>query len=299
LSSSQLPSLTLLASGPGWIAIDKPAGMSVHNDPGQSHLAHGASAGVASAGVVSASNSVLDAISTVQTMLTGDAVLRKICQWQSSDGPVSPVHRLDRETSGTLLLSTNRTVASRLQTAFAEHQTEKFYLCLTRAKKKSPGESAAGEQGSWTYPLSDKAEGRRKPQGSGPDRKAARTDFQVLSSNAFLSLVFIELGTGRQHQIRRHALLAGQEVCGDKRYGDLRYLQNLQKRFGFSRLMLHAVSLRLKTAFEKIEVVSSPPLEFVTMLPEAKDLALMQSPLGLAEFLENFRQRRPAGASAT
>ena len=225
-------SLRVLGFGRGFIAIDKPAGMSVHNDPDQQ----------------------TDALSALAAHLQIDTALAAGCGYQPSR-KLHPVHRLDRETSGVLLLATDPASAKELQNQFEAHQTEKIYLAILRG-------SGLQNEGSWNWSLSDKAEGHANPRGPANARKDCVTQFRVLNRTAHLSEVEIRLLTGRQHQIRRHALLAKHEVVGDTRYGDRRYIQNLNKRWGSMRMYLHAQSLSLKFAQTELNFVAPRPQEF-------------------------------------
>jgi 23S rRNA-/tRNA-specific pseudouridylate synthase len=74
---------------------------------------------------------------------------------------------------------------------------------------------------------------------------ASRTAFQVMRHSAHYSLVACSPLTGRKHQIRRHAKLAGHPVVGDRRYGSPRSLRFLRETAGFERLGLHAYGLDL------------------------------------------------------
>jgi 23S rRNA-/tRNA-specific pseudouridylate synthase len=218
-SDALVPTL-IISEGAGYIAINKPSGMSTHND--------------ASSG----SGSQTDALSYVIDYLKKSSKLAD---------EVSPVHRLDRETSGVLLFATTKQSASRLQRALADdvgtssdssaEKTKKFYRAVLRGKLSG--------QGVWDFPISDKAEGRENPAGKSHDRKTAVTKFEVLRASDFLTEVRIELLTGRQHQIRKHARLAKHGIVGDRRYGELSHARKMESLYSVSRLMLHAERLEL------------------------------------------------------
>jgi tRNA pseudouridine65 synthase len=248
--------VSILACGEGWIAIDKPPGLSVHN-----------------AGAPTSPNSRIDgalkiphetdAITLIADLLKQDETLRRKTQWDGRHSP-SPCHRLDRETSGILLLAVDRKIASEFQQAFENHTTEKHYRAIVR------GTFAQG-RGEWTYPLSDRAEGRSRPEGAKSNQKPCRTLFQIERANRYFSELAIELHTGRQHQIRRHAVLSKHEVVGDRRYGDSRYNRRMEQLFGHSRLMLHAHRLKLTTPRQTIEISAPLPPEFDLLFIEKKE----------------------------
>ena len=223
------PSTLVIASGPGWIALDKPAGVSVHNDPEKK----------------------ADSLAFGHQILTRDPRLATDTKWDG--GALFPVHRLDRETSGVLVLATNKEAASRLQTAIAERRARKIYRAILRGVAGS-----GGEEGKWTLPLGEKAEGRRNPAGPPGTRKPCETRFHVLRATRHLTEIEVELLTGRQHQIRRHAVLSKHEVLGDHRYGDPKYIGKLEGIYGGElRLMLHAHSIEIEA---KSAVRATAPL---------------------------------------
>lgn len=195
----------ILQQGDGWVAINKPSGMSTHNDAG---------------------SSTEDALTYVTRVL------------DAKPGDISPVHRLDRETSGVLLFATTRESASRLQQAWTtDESSKKFYRAMVRGKLTDSGQ--------WDFPISDKAEGRENPAGRASDRKSAITKYEVVRSTEFLSDLRIELVTGRQHQIRKHSRLSKHGLVGDTRYGEMSHARKMESLYGVSRMMLHAEKLSL------------------------------------------------------
>jgi 23S rRNA-/tRNA-specific pseudouridylate synthase len=116
--------------------------------------------------------------------------------------------------------------------------------------------------GHWNWPISDKSEGRKSPQGATADRKPSSTLFRVTRDNSFFSDLELILETGRQHQIRKHAALASHPVAGDERYGDLRGPKTLKRLFAIDRMLLHAWRIELSFAGQKIEIEAPLPAEF-------------------------------------
>ncbi|MEK7358649.1 MAG: RNA pseudouridine synthase [Bdellovibrionota bacterium] len=225
-----VPSGFILTAGPGWLAVNKPVGMSVHNDP---------------AG---------DALAIARFCLETDDELSRVTGRDSS--PLSPAHRLDKETSGVLVFATTRTSASRLQQAFATSETraKKLYRVVVKGQTASSGV--------WTMPLTDKAEGRENPAGKVAERKACETRFEISRANDFLTELAVDLVSGRQHQIRKHAALAKHPVVGDRRYNESKHLKMIESRFGVARMLLHAESLALELGDLRIEAEAPLPPEF-------------------------------------
>lgn len=145
-------------------------------------------------------------------------------------------HRLDQPTSGVMLLGKNPRSTQMLQEALTTATKE--YTAIIRGSIKP-------EDGTWTWPLSNKGEGFRNPQGRKNDRVEALTTYRSIRSNQYFTMVHLTLGTGRQHQIRKHATLAKHQVVGDTRYGDRRYNSMIAKRYQMDELCLCASKLEV------------------------------------------------------
>jgi 23S rRNA-/tRNA-specific pseudouridylate synthase len=161
---------------------------------------------------------------------------------------IHPVHRLDRETSGVVMLAADREIFRFFSKQFDARMVQKIYVALVHGRLEIP--RTKDLWGTWEWPLAKTAAGRHHPQGSGP-RQSSRTRFRILDYSAHYTLVEMELLTGRTHQIRRHAKLAGHPIVGDARYGSDRALKFLIEQRGFNRLALHARSLTLRLLGEK------------------------------------------------
>ncbi|MAA78418.1 MAG: hypothetical protein CL916_04095 [Deltaproteobacteria bacterium] len=148
---------------------------------------------------------------------------------------VYAVHRLDRMTSGLLLCTTRPEMICVLQEAL--RTSTKKYQAIVRGVVSS-------QKGEWRHTITNTSEGRRNPRGRKQYRKSAHTSYEVLSYNQYISMLSLTLHTGRQHQIRKHCVLAGHEIIGDTRYGDTRYQKKMQERYDFDGLFLHAYSLQ-------------------------------------------------------
>lgn len=149
---------------------------------------------------------------------------------------ISLVHRLDRETSGCLVLAKRRSALRSLHEKFREGTVEKNYLALVI------GDWQLGDQ-LIDAPLlvEHRARGERHVIVS-DSGKPAQTRMRLSRNYGDLSLLQCEPLTGRTHQIRVHASHAGYPIAGDERYGDPAANAKLRKR-GLKRLFLHAQSI--------------------------------------------------------
>lgn len=146
------------------------------------------------------------------------------------------VNRLDQETSGLMIVA--KAPENHELLAESLENGQKFYRALLRGSWDKPEKDLL-----WSWPITDKAEGRQNPKGISADRQEAQTKVQVLRSNKFFTEVAIELLTGRQHQIRKHAAIAKHAIVGDSRYSDKKYNENIAKLYGSKRMQLHAEKL--------------------------------------------------------
>lgn len=228
--------IKVLAAGRGWLVVDKPAGMSIHNAPGE------------------------DLCSLVSESIQQQTEIREqlgISLLPTDPGiNIHPVHRLDRETSGVVLLAADRDVFRFFSKQFDARTVQKSYVALVHGRLEIP--QGKDLWGMWKWPLAKTAAGRSHPQGSGP-RQPSRTRYRVLDHSDHYTMVALELLTGRTHQIRRHAKLAGHPIVGDARYGSDRAVKFLQENRGFNRLALHARALTLRLPGEKNQTTIETP----------------------------------------
>ncbi len=126
-----------------------------------------------------------------------------------------PAHRLDRDTSGCLLLAKTRPALRKLATAFAEGRVEKLYWAIL----ENPPQAASGRIDAPLAKISSAAAGWRMVASRGG--KPARTRWEILERRGALALVAFRPETGRTHQIRVHATLLapGTAIVGDPVYG--------------------------------------------------------------------------------
>ncbi|MGC9967145.1 MAG: RNA pseudouridine synthase [Syntrophobacteraceae bacterium] len=210
--------IPILAFGKGWLAVDKPAGITIHNESGRD--------------LCSLASAFIQKETAIRTRLGMDR-----------DFGVNPVHRLDKETSGVVLLAVNREMFRFFSNQFESRQVKKRYVAILHGMLENPLED--DPWGTWGWPLAKTAGGRHNPEGAG-QRQDSRTLYRVLDHSQHYTMVEIELLSGRTHQIRRHAKLSGHPVVGDARYGTARAINYIKRNCGFDRLALHARSLAIR-----------------------------------------------------
>jgi 23S rRNA pseudouridine955/2504/2580 synthase len=163
-------------------------------------------------------------------------------------------HRLDRETSGCLVIAKRRSFLRSFHEQMRQGEVNKHYLALVA------GQWAGGKR-IVDVPL-------RKNQLRGGERmvtvdsegKPAVSVFRPVSRFSDATLVDVELKTGRTHQIRVHALHIGHPLAGDAKYGDAAFNRRL-KETGLTRLMLHAHLLEFTLPLAADRITLSAPLD--------------------------------------
>jgi 23S rRNA pseudouridine955/2504/2580 synthase len=149
------------------------------------------------------------------------------------------VHRLDRDTSGLLMIAKKRSMLRHLHEALRGDGVDKRYLALVRGSWP-----AAKKQVSAPLLKSNLRSGERMVEVN-PEGKEALTEFRVLRRfGDFATLVEASPITGRTHQIRVHAKHAGHPIAGDPKYGDDDFTREVRE-LGGKRLFLHAYALRV------------------------------------------------------
>ena len=174
--------------------------------------------------------------------------------------PIELVHRLDRSTSGCLLLAKKRSVLKSLHEQLVSHQLEKRYTALVKDtwSKKRHTIDAPIYQNS-RYSVID-SKGKDSLSHFHPIKNFELGEFSA-------SLVEVSIETGRTHQIRVHAKFAGHPVAQDDKYGDAVFDQFMKKK-GLNRLFLHAKTLTFTNPLtNEIQKVSAPlPADLETFL---------------------------------
>ncbi|MGE5466841.1 MAG: RluA family pseudouridine synthase [Ignavibacteria bacterium] len=163
-------------------------------------------------------------------------------------------HRLDRETSGLLLVAKKRSALTRLHDMFRDGAVSKRYFALVKGRWCNALQHVRLPLHKY---LTD--EGERRVTVA-PDGKAAHSIVRLVARWQNFSLVEVELKTGRTHQIRVHLAHLGYPLAGDDKYGDFSLNRDLQKA-GLKRMFLHAAKLALP------HPLSDAPLEFSAPLP--------------------------------
>lgn len=203
------PELEILFENDQVIVINKPAGMAVHEG---------------------------------KTILKRHSILG-IIEAKYGRGASAPklVHRLDKDTSGLLIIAKTPKAAEELETAFRQGKVYKEYLCLLAGR------------------LQDNA-GRIERPLPGREGKPVRavTRFNVEKRFSDTTLVRVRIETGRMHQIRLHFSGLGYPLVMDHQYGDFNFNKRFRKSYGLGRQFLHAS--RLSLSFQGQEHTWSAPL---------------------------------------
>ena len=173
------------------------------------------------------------------------------------------VHRLDKDTSGILLVAKNDKALEFFQKQFKERRIKKKYLCLVIGNLKN-------KEGEIKTLLGRSPKDRRKqkvflPQEPGAlGKREAITKYKVLERFKNYDLIEVEPKTGRKHQIRAHFSYLGHPIAGDKLYG----FKNQPCPEGLNRQFLHA-------SYLKIKLPDGQEREFKSDLPEDLKLCLI------------------------
>jgi 23S rRNA pseudouridine1911/1915/1917 synthase len=158
-------------------------------------------------------------------------------------------HRLDRETSGVVLCGRTPEAERTLKMTFERHEVDKRYLAIVRGE-------LADDEGRIDLPLAPVTEGLHVMMETRPDGAEASTHYRVVERRGGHTLVGLEPGTGRQHQLRVHLAEIGHPIVGDKLYGPegelpfMEYIEtgmtpDLLGRLGMARQALHAHRVEL------------------------------------------------------
>ncbi len=207
--------LKVIYEGDGLVAIDKPAGINVH--PG-----HGRE--------------------SEPTIV--DLVEKQLRQ------AVFLVHRLDRDTSGVLLIAKTDVAKKYLQKQFEKRTVQKVYLAVVHGRLKHPEATL-----DWPIARHSKNPMKRAVRGGG---KPSKTDYKVVKEVGDYTLVEVRPQSGRTHQIRVHMAHLGHPVVGDALYG--------KSDDGLGRLWLHATALTFHDGTQPVTVKSPLPAELKRFL---------------------------------
>ncbi|WP_287953410.1 RluA family pseudouridine synthase [Diaphorobacter sp.] len=222
------------------IAIDKPAGTAVHGGSGVSF-----------------------------------GVIEQLRQARPQARFLELVHRLDRETSGILLVAKKRSALTHLQDQFRGRETGKTYLALVTGHW--PGNKKVIDTPLHKYLQEDGERRVRVTTPDDPDAMRSVTLVKVRSQLAprplqglpAMSLLEVTIKTGRTHQIRVHLSSQGHPIAGDDKYGDFDLNRRLQKQ-GLKRMFLHAWRLQFDhpASGERLELRAELPPELTAFLSD-------------------------------
>jgi 23S rRNA pseudouridine955/2504/2580 synthase len=206
--AKSLPKIDIVFEDDALLVINKPAGLAVHEGK-----------------TVSKRESILG-----------------ILENQYRDRGIKPhlVHRLDKDTSGLLLVAKNQQTLTELESFFETGKVDKEYLCLVVGRLQT-------NEGKIDFSL------------PGRDSKPVRalTRFRVVKRYPEVTLVRVAIETGRLHQIRLHFAKLGYPVVMDDQHGDFAFNKRFRKEYGLKRQFLHADKLRLNYAGKQREWTAS------------------------------------------
>ncbi len=171
------------------------------------------------------------------------------------------VHRLDRDTSGLMVVARSAEALRLLQRALAEREIEREYLALVEGRPPA-------RTGTIEAPIGRDPRVRTRMAVGGSSAREARTHFTLERALPQTTLLRLRLETGRTHQIRVHLQAIGHPVCGDPEYGRGGLL-------GLQRQFLHATRLAFKHPFtgEPLEVLSPLPGDLALALARAEQVS--------------------------
>lgn len=164
-------------------------------------------------------------------------LIEALRELRPNDKNLELVHRLDRDTSGCLIIAKKRSALRRLHEQLREGSMDKRYMTLLKGKWKG--------RSKWVDAplLKNVIQSGERLVFVDARGKEARTQFIPYSIGEDASLMSVKLDTGRTHQIRVHAQHLGFPIAGDSKYGDDEFNRELKNK-GLKRLFLHAFSLK-------------------------------------------------------
>ena len=184
----------------------------------------------------------------------------------------SPAHRIDRETSGVLLIAKTRRAMVRFTEIFTEGTAKKLYVTVAKGRFGKP-------EGLIDLPLQEHQQTGKSKAEHGIKMQPALTRYKVQAYSAEASLLACTIETGRTHQIRRHLAAIGHPVCGDKKHGDFPLNRTLKTKWGLKRMFLHAFKIELE------HPIHGGNLKVEAPLPEELRAALKRANLQMPDKL--------------
>ena len=219
------------------LAIDKPAGVAVHGGSGVSF-----------------------------------GVIEQLRRARPMAKTLELVHRLDRETSGILLVAKKRSALKHLQDQFRERETGKTYLALVLGDWPEKLKVIDAPLHKYLVP-GGVGEGERRVKvvaKDDPDGMRAITLVKVRERLTGFTLLEVTIKTGRTHQIRVHLASQGHPIAGDEKYGDFERNKGLHKQ-GLKRMFLHAWRLQFThpASAERVELLAPLPPDLQVFISPA------------------------------
>jgi 23S rRNA pseudouridine955/2504/2580 synthase len=198
------------------LILDKPSGMAVHAGSG---------------------------------VITG--LIEALRAWRPQAPMLELVHRLDRETSGCLLIAKSRAVLTHLHAQLRAGEVSKHYAALVRGAFRHARTVEAS--------LERRERGGERMVEASAEGKAAASHFEPVRQYGCATLVDIELLTGRTHQARVHAAHIGHPIAGDEKYGGREFNRDMSG-LGLRRLFLHAARLEFRHPMRSGRLIAEAPL---------------------------------------
>ena len=176
----------------------------------------------------------------------------------------SPAHRLDRETSGVVVVAKTRQAMVRLTEIFTAGEAAKTYLALAKGRFQK-------EAGTIDLRLAEHQQTFASKQQRGVNLQEAITHWRRLAGGPEATLLELTIETGRTHQIRRHLEAIGHPVVGDTKYGDFPFNRIAQRQWALRRMFLHSLRLSLAHPISKkrLSLLAPLPQELAEALPRA------------------------------
>jgi 23S rRNA pseudouridine1911/1915/1917 synthase len=177
------------------------------------------------------------------------------------------IHRLDKETSGLLMIAKNKKNLLFFQKQFKNREIEKKYIALVNGQIKEKTGTIKTLIGRAKNSIKQKAYLLEGPERKKTGPRIAITKWKLLKKYKDYTLVEADIKTGRKHQIRVHFSYLGYPVVGDKLYS----FKNQKKTKGLKRQFLHAKSIKVKMPNEKTKKFTSVlPKELKNILCQIK-----------------------------
>ena len=219
-SQAALPEVPIIEQGEGFLVINKPAGLVVHSDKNEPTVV--------------------------------DWLLNKFPEVKEVGDPLRPgiVHRLDKSTSGVMIVATNQKMFDHLKQQFHNRKIKKTYLALVHGNLDQM-------EGEINKPIGRSHKGTRMAARTSKidekDREAI-TRYQVIKRYKKFDLVEAYPLTGRTHQIRVHLMALGHPLVGDKLYT----IHGQKKIINLGRNFLHAAKIEFSDPTGEVYIVSAP-----------------------------------------